>query len=421
MAAPCALTQVARGRPPHVSARAVGGASAPGRRPVVRAPPPGAALATASPHPISSGMMRMTTRMLRYARSWVTGRGSASSREVTIMRDGRPLPATLVTPFRRRSALPGWIVLHGVTRPGRAHAQLVRFTQALASTGCAVLVPEVPEWRRLDLAPGVTAPTVRGSLEALRRRPEVGRGRRGLIGFSFGAPQALVASADPTIGPELAGVVGFGGYCDLEETLRFMFLGTHEWRGRRYTLRPDPYGRWIVGANYLTDVPGYEAHGDVARALWTLAAAAGDHGAPAWDPRYRAMAERLRQGIAAPRRPLFDTFVSPSRAEEDRPALEDLVERLGQAVRRVDRLMDPADALRRVRHDVHLLHGRHDHLIPFSETLRTRACLPHAQRVAVTVTRLFGHSAQDPFPGPIRGLGETLRFLRALGRMLAVA
>ena len=52
--------------------------------------------------------------------------------------------------------------------------------------------------------------------------------------------------------------MGFGGYCDLERTLRFQFTGEHEWNGEAHSLRPDPYGRWIVGANYLTAVPGFE-------------------------------------------------------------------------------------------------------------------------------------------------------------------
>jgi hypothetical protein len=37
--------------------------------------------------------------------------------------------------------------------------------------------------------------------------------------------------------------------------------------GSAISLRPDPYGRWIVAANYLTYAAGYEGTADVAAAL----------------------------------------------------------------------------------------------------------------------------------------------------------
>ncbi|HSG47524.1 MAG TPA: hypothetical protein VLA43_06930, partial [Longimicrobiales bacterium] len=193
------------------------------------------------------------TRTLRYVRSWITGRDNVQVREIMVGRDGTLVPTTLLTPKDGSPHLPAWIILHGITRPGRAHTQLVRFTRALAEGGCAVLVPEVPEWRELDLSPALTVPTVLACMEGLRGLGNlVSPEPPGLLGFSFGAPQALSASAHPELRNRLAGVVGFGGYCDLERTIVFQFTGRHEHAGERHYLRPDPYGRWIVGANYLT-------------------------------------------------------------------------------------------------------------------------------------------------------------------------
>src|SRR5688500_11062122 len=95
-----------------------------------------------------------------FARSWLTGRADVVAREVELDRSDRRVPATLLAPARRsRPPLPGWILLHGVTVPGREHAQLVRFARSLAHTGAAVLIPEVPEWKALRLAPALTVPT----------------------------------------------------------------------------------------------------------------------------------------------------------------------------------------------------------------------------------------------------------------------
>lgn len=357
---------------------------------------------------------------LRYVHTWIRGADDLVSDEITLDREGVPVPATVTLPRRRKEPLPAWIVLHGITRPGRAHAQLVRFTRALASTGGVVLVPEVPEWRALHLAPRLTAPTVRAAIAGLRELPAVRDAPLALVGFSFGAPQAIVASAAPEIRDELAGVVGFGGYCDLERTIRFQITGRHEWDGQRHRLRPDPYGRWIVAANYLTHIPEHRDAGDVADALRTLAALAGDAGVPSWDPRFDPDKDRLEEEIAPGRRALFRLFAPPSTREPDTDEGEAMASALAAAARTAEPRIEPARYVGEVRGPVHILHGRHDHLIPFTEACRLRESLPSGVTHRLTVTRLFGHSAQDPLPGLLEGVREGWAFLEALRRMVAL-
>ena len=213
------------------------------------------------------------------------------------------VPATLFLPPSRHRPLPGWVVLHGVTRPGREHPAIQRFARALASTGAAVLMPEIPEWASLRLAPERAVPTILASILALSARPETEAGDIGLVGFSFGAPQALVAASDPSVAGHLSGVFGFGGYRDLAETLRFQMTGHFRWQGEDLYLRPDPYGRWVVAGNLLTAVPEYSDAEDVSAALLELATIAGDRRVEAWDASFDPVKESLRARIATPRRP----------------------------------------------------------------------------------------------------------------------
>jgi len=336
-------------------------------------------------------------------------------------RDGTPVPTTLLTPGHSRPDLPAWIILHGITRPGRAHAQLVRFTRALAEGGCAVLVPEVPEWRELDLSPSFTLPTILACLDGLKTlAPLVSSAPPGLVGFSFGAPQALAASGHPDLRDRLAGVVGFGGYCDLERTLVFQFTGFHEHGGETHHLRPDPYGRWIAGANYLTSIPGMEDYHDVAMGLRLLAARAGDAGVMSWDPRFDTLKVDLRCAMPAGEREIFDLFAPPSHRDPDPTEGEELAHKLAAAGRRVDPAIEPGPSLSSVPGPVHLLHGRQDHLIPFTELYRMQDALPRSVDARALVTRLFGHSSQDSFPGLVEGVRETVGFVRALSGMLAL-
>lgn len=360
-------------------------------------------------------------RTVRYARSWSAG-ADVAIHETEIVRDGVPTEATLVLPAKHRGDLPGWIALGGVSRMGRFHPQLVRFAHALASSGAAVLLPEIPEWRRLTVPPGVAAPTIRASIDVLRRRPEVAKGKLGLIGFSFGGPQAAIAATHEDLAEELAGVVLFGGYCCLERTLVCQLTGDHDWAGVDHSLSPDPYGGWIVGSNYLPLVPGYEDAVDVAGALHRLAAAASDQRVSAWQPHHDGMIEALRASLPEVRRPLFDLFATPSAGVRPDPAARrDIARLLAETCRRLEPLLEPKAALARVRVPTRLIHGRGDRLIPFTESLRLQEELPASARGGLTITGLFNHSADRSPSGLADRVREGLIMLGAIHGVINTA
>jgi dienelactone hydrolase len=160
-------------------------------------------------------------RTLRYARAWLWGGTALENVDITVDRGDRRVPATLTRPRGIAGRLPAWIVLHGITRRGRAHAQLLRFTRALTGTGAVAIVPEVPEWRDFVLAPALSRPTIRAALAGLRDSGWALDAPVGLIGFSFGAPHAIATTAHPDVADSVAGSVSFGGYCSLERTIHF--------------------------------------------------------------------------------------------------------------------------------------------------------------------------------------------------------
>jgi len=365
-------------------------------------------------------MRRSYSKASRYVLSWAAQRADVIETEILIDRGDRDVPATLVRPRFSDGPLPAWIILHGITRPGRQHLSLLRFIRAVASTGALVIVPEVPEWRTLSLAPAITTPSILGAIEALRRHPQVLGDRFGLVGFSFGAPHAVASLGVPELRDSLAGSVGFGGYANLEHTFRFLMTGRHEWQGAVHSLRPDPYGRWIVAGNYLAQTHGFEDAEDVQHALRRLAALAGDTGAIAWDPRYDPAKVQERAALPPSRRELFDLFAPPSDREPDPVAGEEIAAELLATARRVEPELDVMGRLGDVRGPVHLLHGFRDHLIPFSEAYRLRDELPDGACDSATVTRLFGHSGGDGVPSPVQMAREVPAFVRAIAGIFGV-
>lgn len=343
-------------------------------------------------------------------------------RDTAYERGGETLPARVYLPAGRRGSLPTWIVLHGLTWHGMAHPSLDRFVRAVAAGGSAVFVPEIPEWRRLRVAPGVTGPSVHAAIDAACAMGVADPSRVAVLGFSFGATQILAAvSSDPTLAARLRAIAAWGGYCDLHRLFRFGFTGEYEYEGVVHRTEPDPYGAWVMGSNYLTRVPGFEDHDDVARALARLADESGRRGTFAGDPVYDDFKRELRSKLPASHREAFDLLAPLTGTRPDAAQGEWLAQALAEAALAVDPLLDPVPLLPTLPVRTLLAHGRDDRLVPFTETLRLGALVPDRCRDSLTVTSLFAHSGVNAAAlGPI-GLGrEAARFFRLLQRLLAL-
>jgi len=324
--------------------------------------------------------------------------------------------ADLFLPQRVNGPLPLWVVLHGITVPGRRHANLRRFAHALAATPAAVLVPDLPPWRDLQLDTACVSAALKGAVRwqaragaALQPKPPA------VVGFSVGATQALRSAA---LGdPPLRAVVGFGGYADIDATLRYLCTGRFRWRGRWIEQMPDPYGRWIFAARFLPlldDVPKSDALPD---ALLTLAREAGTRGLFAGDPALDPLKAQLRARLPTSALPLWDLLAPPTGARPPLDEAEDLAWRLAAAAQRHRPDLDPRPLLARVTAPVVLAHGRADRLVPFPETLTLAAGLPPGTLRACTVLGMLAHSGRAG-ARPLTAVREGSRLLRLLDRTL---
>jgi pimeloyl-ACP methyl ester carboxylesterase len=337
--------------------------------------------------------------------------------EVGVRVAGAEVPATL---FRRpgRAARPGWLVLHGITVPGRHHGMLRRFARSLARAGGVVLIPEIVPWTQLRMDPETADATLAAAAHALAAHDDVLPGGISLVGFSFGATQALITAAhDEGVG-EIRSVVGFGGYCDLRRTTEFMMTGEHEWNGTRHRLEPDPYGRWIVAANYLQSTPGYGDMGAVADAARAMAAEAGRVGAYAADPQFDTLKQQLRGNLSRTEREIWDLLAPVTGVTPPLEPARELAAELSETALRIHPNLDPQAILPTLRKRLVLAHGRADHLVPFTETLRMRSLLPSDASVDSYITRLFAHSTEaGNLPAHLYPF-ELARYVQLLSRAL---
>ena len=384
-------------------------------------------------------MSSPTRDTVRYIRAWIRGRHLAERdgspaisvgpletgvpgvrvREVVIGGGASPLYARRYGPRTQRSPAPGWVLLHGVTLPGPDHPAIVRFAAALARSGAVVLVPDIPSWRQLDLDPLPAQTALTRATEHLSGDQRVRPGGVVLVGLSFGFPQVLRVGARLGGKGLVRGLGGFGSYCSLANTLRFGLTGQFRWRGRTRYLRPDPYGRWVVAANYLHRVPGCEDAECVSRALHRLAVLAGERRILSWDPGYDVVKEDLARSIPETHRPLFRLF-APLADREPKPGpAREITHLLAEAAHRIHPALAPPAAFGDARPPpVRLLHGRRDHLIPFTETLALERLLRKRADVSTTITGLFAHSRESGTT--TSRIRESVRFFAGLKKMMAL-
>ena len=186
-------------------------------------------------------------------------------------------------------------------------------------------------------------------------------------------------------------------YGDFRRMLQAMISGEHAWDGQTYHHQPDPYGRWIMGANLLPHLNGdtYGRAADrqaAAEALQQLAVTAARHGAPADAPVYDPLIRQLRRALPPSVLPTWDLLAPASdQPSADAASGRALADAFADTALDGCPELDPAGRVDGVTARVLLFHGRSDRLVPFTESLRLASLLPADARTQTTISQLVGH------------------------------
>lgn len=260
------------------------------------------------------------------------------------------------------------VLVPGAAVLGRDEPRLQALARSFARAGFVVLVPELPEVRRLALSK-LDADRVASALRQLRQW-QPGQ-PLGVAAVSYAVAPAIIAALDTQ--PQF--VVGIGGYHDAEVAIRFVTTGVFRPIGdaREVRVAPNDYGRWaflLANAGRLDDA-------NDAAALQAIAMA------------------RFRGGADIPA--LAARLGSEGRAvlalveNQDPDAVTRLVAALPERVRReIDALNLALYDLSKLRSHLILVHGRGDPLVPYSESQALAAAASNA-RVSLFLVDELGH------------------------------
>jgi pimeloyl-ACP methyl ester carboxylesterase len=297
-----------------------------------------------------------------------------------------------------------YLVAHGLNARGPDDPRCDRFARVLAHAGFVVMVPRLHSFTRLRVDSSAAADLSRG-LQALLALDEHPRGTLpGVFSISFGSFPALLMAASPELGPQIGGLIVFGGYANFVETCRFM-MGA----GADRHPAPDPtclVGLAINSAHLLFEGPDQQLLADTWRDFAGRVWGAPDMQKP---EQHTPLAHQLAATLPVHLREVFlqGAGVLPGFA----PRLETALSSGAFAA------VDPRDRLHTVRCPVHLFHGRNDDVIPYSQMLALADGLA-AARPRTYLTGLYDHSRTQGASGGLRQLPAMLAEIKTLGAMI---
>lgn len=303
----------------------------------------------------SPGRLADSTRLLA---DIAAGDGPSSLKENTLPPrretigfevDGRRHAGDLYTPD---SPLAGLVLLPGLAPAGKDDRRLVAFATSLARARFEVLVPDLPNMRRLRVSGGDARVVADAAIHLHSLDPER---PLGMTAISFGAGPMVGALFEPGVAGRVDFMITVGGYHDLEAVITFFTTGYYRsgpdaaWQYRR----PNAYGKWVFvlsNANQLDD-PGDRA------ALMAMAERRLDDG--------RADISDLATGLGPQGRAVYALLTNgdPNRVPELLAALPPAVAGEIAALDLKRRDLSGLD-VRFV-----LVHGRDDPIIPETESI----------------------------------------------------
>jgi hypothetical protein len=301
-------------------------------------------------------------------------RPAPNRQPLTYSVDGRTRQAILYTPADR-AARAVIVLVPGVVPEGPEETRFSAFALTLARAGFNVLAPEIPNFRQLRIQPGDAEIIADAFRHAVSHPDMAPSGRAGIGAFSYAVGPAMLAALEPDIREQVRFIVGIGGYHDLPRAMRFFTTGWYEHDGRWQAIEPDPYGQLVLVQTALAYLPSRTDH-----------------------ERFVAMIERRLQDRDATIADLADRLSSEGRAvyelatNRDRTRFAELIENLPQAMQRDLAALNLANKdLRSIKAKLILVHGQHDNLIPYPESLALAASVGEDDVRPFIIHRILGH------------------------------
>lgn len=287
------------------------------------------------------------------------------------------------------------VLQHGAVTAGKDDERLVSLAEQLARAHFAVLVPEMPGAKQLRVS-SEDIPVLVHAVDYLQNNIALdNNGVIGIGGFSVAAGLAIHAAMLPELRDRVSFVLAVGGYYDLAQTLGYMTTGYFSLNGQQQHLQPNEYGKWVFVQSNVERIK---------------------------EPEQREQLHQIVKHKLSEATPVPDELISQLKGEalsvyryiENRDLEQSLqlLQQLPDALRaEIKRLNLAGRDLSLLRAQLLLVHGMHDNVIPYSQSIALQRALPPSQ---TQLYLLKNWTHVDPHDG----MFDAWQMFRALYRLL---
>lgn len=277
----------------------------------------------------------------------------------------------------------GIVLVPGIVRLGNEDPRLIAFAETLARAHFAVLAPDIPDFRKLEVRPADAHLIADAFVYLHSRRDLAPNGRAGIGALSYAVGLSMLAAIDDRVRDNLRFILGIGGYYDINQEITYLSTGYRKVRGHWEYLKPDDYGKlvFVMGSlPYLRDAADRE----------TL----------------KAMVNRKLQDPSADIASLAKHLHSQGRSvydlvtNSDPYRTPDLVAALPARLRTELAALTLVDKpLHRIRARVILVHGMDDNIVPYTESVELAHALPKGRVQVFLIHHVLTHVelSEKPF------------------------
>jgi acetyl esterase/lipase len=302
------------------------------------------------------------------------------------------VPTTIVRPAGA-PPWPAFLFANGATPDGRAHPVVRRLALALARSGYATFIPDLPGISGGELTPATLAAAVECAQE-IADSPETKDGRVGLVGVSVGATLALLVAADERLASRVSLVTCIAPFTDLRKVMMLATTGTYRDGAGVSSAYPTPPSLVVgLARSIAAMLPTTPAASGFVSTLRALDVTSDDPLAP------------VRRGPSDP----IDHATNSVRdllVNRDPARFDDLHDALPKEIRSTIELLSPVCVATHIRAPIEIATAPRDRYFPVAESL----ALAGAQRAHVTITPALAHAKPRLDMDSLNGLAQLSGF-----------
>ena len=289
------------------------------------------------------------------------------------------------------------ILYPGASPKGEAHPKMIALARSIAVNGIQVYIPRIPPLINLILSKSILEWTVH-FYRWFKTQPGHENSPINLAGISFGGVIVLKACLDPFLLQQPPkSVIVFGTSYNVKTTMEFMYNGRIDYNGNIIKLMPDPWSVIVLFHNYLNQVDiGYPTNG-IQKVLQLMVRDQDDQ------------AQDLIDDLVGEEKVLIKDIIELNKSDEFNRIMDIIFRDCADQIE----FFSPKYWCKNISNEVFIMHGTHDTLSPFTESIKLDSKLSNSH---LLISGIFKHRALSGEMSIFLKWKETLKIILFLSK-----